>query len=336
MTRRFTGPRLVVATHNQGKLAEIAALLARLSGRGRSRPASLGLPEPDGDRGDLRRQRPDQGACRRAGQRPAGARRRFRHRGRRARRRARACTPPTGRTTPRRPRLRAGDDPDLGRAGGERRRPTPRTARFRCTLVLAWPDGHDEVFEGQVEGQCVWPMRGDAGAWLRPDVPARRLCRDLRRDGPLGEEPHQPPRRRLRRAWWRPALPDGLAGRRLRRLCPLAVLRREMPVLRLQQPRARAASTPDRWRRALVAEVAAAAREVPGRVVDTVFFGGGTPSLMPPETVAAVIEAIRGGLDAGRRRRDHAGGQPDLGRGRAVPRLPRRRASTGSRWASRR
>ena len=34
---------------------------------------------------------------------------------------------------------------------------------------------------------------------------------------------------------------------------------------------------------------------MPGRVVDTVFFGGGTPSLMPPETVAAVIEAIRRG-----------------------------------------
>jgi len=49
------------------------------------------------------------------------------------------------------------------------------------------------------------------------------------------------------------------------------------------------------WRRALVEEVRAAAREVPGRVVDTVFFGGGTPSLMPPETVGAVIEAIRAG-----------------------------------------
>ncbi len=47
-----------------------------------------------------------------------------------------------------------------------------------------------------------------------------------------------------------------------------------------------------RWRRALVAEVAAAARLAPGRVVDSIFFGGGTPSLMPPETVAAVIEAV--------------------------------------------
>ncbi|HRO13013.1 radical SAM family heme chaperone HemW, partial [Amaricoccus sp.] len=50
-----------------------------------------------------------------------------------------------------------------------------------------------------------------------------------------------------------------------------------------------------RWGRALVAEIGNAARLVPGRTVDTVFFGGGTPSLMPPETVAAVIEAIRGG-----------------------------------------
>ena len=48
-----------------------------------------------------------------------------------------------------------------------------------------------------------------------------------------------------------------------------------------------------RWARALAAEVAATARLVPGRRVDTMFFGGGTPSLMPPETVAAVIEAIR-------------------------------------------
>jgi oxygen-independent coproporphyrinogen-3 oxidase len=50
-----------------------------------------------------------------------------------------------------------------------------------------------------------------------------------------------------------------------------------------------------RWRRALVAEVEAAARAVPGRTVSSVFFGGGTPSLMPPETVAAVIEAVRAG-----------------------------------------
>lgn len=50
-----------------------------------------------------------------------------------------------------------------------------------------------------------------------------------------------------------------------------------------------------RWRAALVAEIGRAAAEVPGRRVASVFFGGGTPSLMPPETVAAVITAIRSG-----------------------------------------
>lgn len=46
--------------------------------------------------------------------------------------------------------------------------PFPRTARFRATMVLAWPDGHDEVFAGKVEGQVVWPMRGAAGHGYDP------------------------------------------------------------------------------------------------------------------------------------------------------------------------
>lgn len=46
--------------------------------------------------------------------------------------------------------------------------PEPRLARFRSTLVLAWPDGHDEVFEGKVEGALVWPMRGAAGHGYDP------------------------------------------------------------------------------------------------------------------------------------------------------------------------
>ena len=44
----------------------------------------------------------------------------------------------------------------------------PWTARFCSTLVLAWPDGHDEVFEGRMEGQIVWPMRGDQGHGYDP------------------------------------------------------------------------------------------------------------------------------------------------------------------------
>ncbi len=48
----------------------------------------------------------------------------------------------------------------------------------------------------------------------------------------------------------------------------------------------------DLWRAALVAEVRAARALTGPRPVDTIFFGGGTPSLMPAETVTAVIEAI--------------------------------------------
>ena len=46
--------------------------------------------------------------------------------------------------------------------------PHPRTARFCCTLVLAWPDGHDEVFPGAMPGRVTWPMRGDQGHGYDP------------------------------------------------------------------------------------------------------------------------------------------------------------------------
>ena len=46
--------------------------------------------------------------------------------------------------------------------------PQPWTARFCCTLVLAWPDGHDEVFEGHANGQLVWPRRGQEGHGYDP------------------------------------------------------------------------------------------------------------------------------------------------------------------------
>lgn len=49
-----------------------------------------------------------------------------------------------------------------------RNAPEPRTARFRSTLCLAWPDGGDELFEGKAEGRLVWPMRGDKGFGFDP------------------------------------------------------------------------------------------------------------------------------------------------------------------------
>ncbi|CUH79640.1 radical SAM family heme chaperone HemW [Tropicibacter naphthalenivorans] len=48
-----------------------------------------------------------------------------------------------------------------------------------------------------------------------------------------------------------------------------------------------------RWARALCAEIRRVAEATPGRVLTSVFFGGGTPSLMLPETVAAVLDTAR-------------------------------------------
>jgi oxygen-independent coproporphyrinogen-3 oxidase len=47
-----------------------------------------------------------------------------------------------------------------------------------------------------------------------------------------------------------------------------------------------------RYVKAFAAEIAATAARVPGRTVSTIFFGGGTPSLMRPETVGAILETI--------------------------------------------
>jgi oxygen-independent coproporphyrinogen-3 oxidase len=57
-----------------------------------------------------------------------------------------------------------------------------------------------------------------------------------------------------------------------------------------------------RWRAALLRELAHYAEQTAGRTVTSVFFGGGTPSLMEPETTAAVIDAVR----------QHWKTQPDL------------------------
>lgn len=43
-----------------------------------------------------------------------------------------------------------------------------RSARFVCTLALAWPDGHAEVFEGTADGSLTWPPRGVLGFGYDP------------------------------------------------------------------------------------------------------------------------------------------------------------------------
>ncbi|WP_417586768.1 RdgB/HAM1 family non-canonical purine NTP pyrophosphatase [Pararhodobacter oceanensis] len=46
--------------------------------------------------------------------------------------------------------------------------PQPWRATFVSVLVLAWPDGHDEVFEGRIDGELVWPTRGAHGHGYDP------------------------------------------------------------------------------------------------------------------------------------------------------------------------
>ena len=51
--------------------------------------------------------------------------------------------------------------------------PDKRTAHFVSALLIAWPDGHEELFEGRVHGALVYPPRGDQGfgydAMFKPD-----------------------------------------------------------------------------------------------------------------------------------------------------------------------
>ena len=56
----------------------------------------------------------------------------------------------------------------LAATGGSDRR-----AHFICALVLCWPDGHEEGFEGRVDGDLVWPPRGDRGFGYDPIFVAR-------------------------------------------------------------------------------------------------------------------------------------------------------------------
>ena len=164
MTRRLTGP-LVVATHNRGKLEEIAALLAPWPVQVMS-AADLGLPEPaETEATFLGHARIKAHAAARTSGLPAlgddsgievdalgGAP---------GVHTADWAVTPGGRDF-----VQA-----MTRTWAELERlaaPYPRTARFRCTLVLAWPDGHDAAFEGKIEGQCVWPMRGDQGHGYDP------------------------------------------------------------------------------------------------------------------------------------------------------------------------
>jgi XTP/dITP diphosphohydrolase len=46
--------------------------------------------------------------------------------------------------------------------------PESRRAHFIAALCVAWPDGHVEEFEGRVDGTLIWPPRGDKGFGYDP------------------------------------------------------------------------------------------------------------------------------------------------------------------------
>jgi XTP/dITP diphosphohydrolase len=159
-SRKFTGGRLVIATHNPGKRREIAELLADFDADVVS-AGDLGLPEPE-----------ETGTTFTAN----------------AELKARAAAEASGL-----PAL--ADDSGLAvtaldgapgiysaRWGGPEKDfmaamtrvekelgdAADRSARFVCALSLCWPDGHIETFEGEVRGTLVWPPRGERGFGYDP------------------------------------------------------------------------------------------------------------------------------------------------------------------------
>ena len=176
--RKLEPGRLVIASHNEGKVREIAELLGP-HGIEPVSAAALGLPEPDEigatfiDNADLKARSAadlsglpaladDSGLCVEAlGDRPGIFSARWAL--------ADPHVPPEAG-----PGEVAGAR-DFGRAmrrvqdelealGPE----ASRNAHFVCALALCWPDGHSEWFEGRVDGTLIWPPRGERGFGYDP------------------------------------------------------------------------------------------------------------------------------------------------------------------------
>ena len=165
MTRKLAPGRLIVASHNAGKVREIGELL-RPYGIETVSAGELGLPEPaETETTFAGNARIKAHAAAKAANLPAlsddsgievdaldGAPGVYT---------ADWADTPQGRDFP----MAMKKVWDLLEA---KNAPNPRSARFRCTLCLAWPDGHDEIFDGRVEGAVSWPMRGDLGFGFDP------------------------------------------------------------------------------------------------------------------------------------------------------------------------
>jgi XTP/dITP diphosphohydrolase len=157
--RRFTGDRLVIASHNQGKVREIAGLLGA---HVREFPSAgaLGLPEPEETGASF----VENAALKARAAAWASA--------------LPALADDSGLVVPAldgAPGIYsarwAGPAADFGAAmrrieaelGG-----LDPAAHFVCALALAWPDGHAQTVEGRVDGRLVFPPRGDHGFGYDP------------------------------------------------------------------------------------------------------------------------------------------------------------------------
>ena len=160
MTRRFTGGTLVIASHNQDKVREIAELLAAHAAHVVS-AGELGLPEPE-ETGTSFRANAELKA--RASAEGSGHV---------------ALADDSGLVVPAldgRPGIYsarwAGPGRDFGLAMQRIRSELPEgadpAAHFVCALSLAWPDGHCETVEGRVHGTLSWPPRGENGFGYDP------------------------------------------------------------------------------------------------------------------------------------------------------------------------
>jgi XTP/dITP diphosphohydrolase len=158
--RIFKEKELVIATHNKGKLHEIAELLAPYAEKFMS-AGELGLPEPEEtgntfvDNAILKAKAAAiaSGKCALADDSGVSVT---------------ALNGDPGIYSAR----WAGPDKDFNAAMrrvhdalGDAK---DRSASFICVLALAWPDGHVETFEGKIEGDIVWPPRGDKGFGYDP------------------------------------------------------------------------------------------------------------------------------------------------------------------------
>lgn len=167
MARKFEGGKLVIASHNPGKVREIAELLAPF-GADVISAGELGLPEPVEDGATFIANAKikalaaaqasghmaladDSGLCVHALNDDPGVY---------SARWAKNDDGSPGKDF--QVAMKKVEDA-LNAAGTD-----DRSAHFACALTLAWPDGHSESFEGQVHGAMVWPPRGDKGFGYDP------------------------------------------------------------------------------------------------------------------------------------------------------------------------